>query len=266
MFADSFQLDAERLSKLAKAYAGYANALRDADSRDIRIKRASSFVIAASYFALIDLDKAHTCFWEASHEYSMLQNPFAFTLAVCSTKPEGVEGLNRLTEQLDEKSPIKSSIDPFFYQLPYRFWLTESLKDAPKLKIWPVLGIERQPVGRLGLPIMLYEEVYTSALSSALSYSKSENTGLIASVTNLLKRVAEITHTAMQDKYHWRSLNSTVLPVEPEILATMLSVTLFNRRHDKAPLFTKDSSFVRQLDPIASSYVNIASHMLGIRD
>jgi hypothetical protein len=251
MHTEPFRLDSGRLSKLAYAYAGYANATRDTKSQDVRINRASAFVIAASYFSLVDTAKAHECFLNASREYIQLGNPFAFALAVCSTKPERIEELGRIN-QLKEGASIKPSTEVFFYKRAYAFWQVSAKSDLYKTPDFETN--EREQVGRLRLPLKVYNRVYSSAFNSF------NDVELINSVSDLLNRVSEITQAAMQDQYHWQRLHSTILPVEPEILATMLSIM---KRQKQNGVPSPNKSWHEMLDPIGWSYVSIASEMLG---
>jgi hypothetical protein len=221
------------------------------------LSRASSFVIAASFFSLFDSEKARECFWAASQEYRQLSRPFALTLGVCSTKPEGLDG-SHLTEQLRDGPSFEAPADYYFYKLAYDFWLYGPKTSSDVFYKLENLGMDRQLVGRLGLPMNLYKQVYRSAFSSPNSDM------LITPIADLLNRVVEITHAAMQDKFHWQRLYSTILPVEPEILATLLSVIA--KMHDRDAARTLKESLSGRVDPIGVAYMSIASEMLGYRD
>lgn len=247
MYSEPFRLDSERLSKLAYVYAGYAHASREDESQEILINRASTLVIAASLFSLFDVEKARECYWAAFQEYRQLKIPFALTLAVCSTKPEPLDSFP--FEQQQDAPYTRATADYYFQKLAHDFWLHGSHAD-PDVFSKP----DRQLVGRLGLPMNLYTRVYRSA------FPFSNHDKVLSPIADLLNRVAEVTRVAMQDEFHWQRLYSTILPIEPEILATLLSVV---RKQGKETAQSIKESLLGMVDPIGVTYANIAFELLG---
>ncbi len=51
------------------------------------------------------------------------------------------------------------------------------------------------------------------------------------SLAEYLRRVDEVVGGAMTDRFHWKRLRSSILPVEPEALATCMTVDPVSRRY-----------------------------------
>jgi hypothetical protein len=253
-------LDRDLLDRSATFNEGYARVLEQEPSQDNLLDeramvRASSLVVAAVYRALIgDVSPATILFQEAAEEYQKLDRPFHLALAICG-------GYKRLTsDQVLRRVRADPSFDPhlldpetLLYDLlaamsevgsqavdDYHFDSEFHNESARMLALLFERGDELLPlpVGRLGIPLRLYISIgrkihgltVSRDINVAADFADGELISLKGALTEYLQRVDEVVGGAMNDEFHWTRLRSGVLPIEPEALATCLSVDAVSRR------------------------------------
>lgn len=206
---------------LAEAYQGYADVAKEYPSP---VWRASSQVLAAVYFSLVDPARGRTAFAEAAETYRGMGNPFWIVLAVCG------QNINEPVHW-DTANDVAPDAGSAFSALVANAWVTGAFihrdagerdftRESPLLyrAIDQAARLGMIRVGRLGLPL----EYYALAAKESLEWSATESS--LQALAALLSRAVEPIQGAKADRFHWRRLYSNVLPIEPEILAMCLGL------------------------------------------
>jgi hypothetical protein len=117
-------------------------------------------------------------------------------------------------------------------------------------------------VGRIGLPLGAYERALKAVEAAAHGGPAPEGPGLWHAAL-LFERGAEPVAAAMRDRYHWGRLYSTVLPVEPELIAAGLGMLRVWRQAGQAGeiLLQRVQSVLR--DPFAMTPLQLAIELGG---
>jgi hypothetical protein len=190
--------------------SGYADALEAAEARDALAVVASCRVIAASCLALAAPLRARAAFHAAARTYHQLALPYALILSVCARDGEGMRAFQRTGSEELPSPDLELGRFLFTSWIRARFERHSSERS---------IGLRQEAdrrigshwhVGRLGLPLGLYER--------ALNHPNDSAGGLGV----LLERAADEVRLAQADDYNWRELRSGLLPVEPELLAACL--------------------------------------------
>lgn len=214
-------LQPDLVRTVASATTDHARALeKEGDGgEEVTLRRASVWTLAGSLWSVADPDPARAadCFGSAARNHARIGEPIGVLLAICA-KPWA-------PRQTASPGPIESDIEPHakLETLLGRAWPAASgVEDDDALGQW----LERftatetaLPVGRLGLPLGLFIGV-VRAIGEHRLLGDGGQAALRDATKQLLRRAGEVTRAAMADEYHWRNLHSSVLPVEPEILAT----------------------------------------------
>src|SRR6266702_4547012 len=79
-----------------------------------------------------------------------------------------------------------------------------------------------------------------------------------AEAANYVQRAAEIVRSASHDRFHWRSLQSTVLPAEPEAVAITTAMSMMSHA-----MFQRSISDMPNLDAHGRLLVEVGEGMQG---
>lgn len=221
-FSEFLGLNNENVSTLADTYAGYARYLAKGDTKGPEALIASSFLIAGTFYSLYDPEKARHAFSSAAEHYFRDRNPFYKIAAICGLDREILTRDSNKNESVPEKElGFGRLLTQNFLKVldETRYHYSEPENNSYQ---------SEQPVGRLGIPLGLYQ----AAFNELESVSLSKNPQSLTAWPTLLNRAAERTRLLQNDSYHWRGMKGNFLPVEPEILAASLpfSMVLNNAR------------------------------------
>lgn len=194
-FSPLLHLDKETLTTLANAYSSYATYLDSGESDDYATI-AGSYMKAAGYEMLYNQVAAREWFTRATSFFTRAADAYGIIAAICSNQSVNME------------------TDLQFYQL-----LNSYFQDtAVDISAW------QEPVGRLQIPIRLYIEALeaTEAATSAKE---------LASIWKpLLTRMHTRPRLLSKDTRRWQSLDGTINPIEPETVATCITLLVVANR------------------------------------
>lgn len=225
----------------ADVQEGYARLIVRERSEDGRpdewsMIRASSFVLAAVYRALVGDERAPGLFREAANEYLELGGPFYVALAICTNDTELIyDHVRRLSDRDVESDTPPTDPETLLFDLLVAT-STVAIQGSDGFAFRAMIRMLDQgdtfgmlPVDRLGLPLRLYLSI-GRGVGEAVSGEDSELATLREALAEYLRRTDEIIAGAMNDRIHWNRLRSGVLPEEPETLATCVTVNAASRR------------------------------------
>jgi hypothetical protein len=200
----------------------------------LRGEAASLFTIAGSYRMLLDPGLAQQSLVPAALHLTANRNSFAYPVAICGGSAE--LALSSLLEAAPAGAPqdqanallawgwmgvaedqaqprgrvsaegfgdrFESRQHPFFAREVLQGHLDQARASA------------QMPVGRLRIPLGAIAHVVNAA--NRVAQEKEGAARLSMALHDALVRMHDVTAAAMADRYHWRRLMSSVLPVEPE--------------------------------------------------
>lgn len=188
---------------------------RSADSlATLHGEAASLFMIAGSYRMLFDIDAARASLLPAARHFHANGSSFVYPLAICAQAPElALESLSRLPLELtaEDRANVLLALGWIEVTAGDRFADARDLFREHLLMARPAA---QAAVGRMRIPL----GALTQTLEAADRTAREEEgpRRLIAALHDALMRMHDVTAAAMADRYHWRGLMSSVLPVEPE--------------------------------------------------
>jgi hypothetical protein len=257
--AEVLQLDGEMIKRNANAHADYARMLERREHSELGPWIASSRLLTAVWRALVDPQSAREELREAAYAYERLKNPYSGVLAVCAQNP----GLaKQFIDERKQQNIFAADPNTLLAVLLVEIWTRDENETAKIEGMWKMpadLSIAKRdelrqrvlntPTGRLGLPFRYY--------------SQAKDMEKVDGVVALLQRAAEPVRVAMMDRYHWNNLYSSVLPLEPEILAACVGLLNYWREEKRSA-----TEFLRRVkdemqDPIALVPLEVAVKLAG---
>ncbi len=214
-FTEILGLNIQAVKNLADVHYGYANHLITQEDSRYRPYIASSFLITAMLQSLINPQSSIKAFQRSASFYQEDKNPFWKIVAVCGNDRGRLYGTISETGFENMTSPDHQFADILGYQ-----FLNTSNGRAETLYTKP--AFLSQPVGRLGLPMSVYMNAFIGL--NELSHDPLQNGRILEPWAILLNRAAERTRLLQSDTYHWENLKGTFIPLEPEVLATCMSL------------------------------------------
>ncbi|WP_168869298.1 hypothetical protein [Chitinophaga varians] len=190
-FSSLLQLDREVLTMLVSAYSSYAIYLDEGQSDDFPTI-AGSYMKAAGYVMFYDQAAARKWFSRAREYFTRAADTYSIIAAICCYQSPDME----------------PGPDLPFYQL-----LCSYFKDAPA-----DITAYQEPVGRLQIPIRLYIEAFEATEEA------TQAADLPAAWKPLLTRMHTRPRLLSKDTRRWRSLEGTINPIEPETIATCVTL------------------------------------------
>jgi hypothetical protein len=223
------------------------NTLWDAPSRetavrtqggpaDIAVLAASSYASAAVCRSLVDAQEAKELFREAAERYRALDNPYYVLLAICADAQPLV--LTYLEGRLGTAQ--MATPETVFYDMVAAMY---GQTIAPRRDVIAALVSSHEqaqqyrfaPVGRLRLPLFLYDDLYEEFARGTYPLHTGRRAGRNDGrawpiFLRYSHRVGEVVGAAMGDNFHWSQLQSRILPIEPEAIALSLAVAALGRQ------------------------------------
>ncbi|NML37901.1 hypothetical protein HHL17_11915 [Chitinophaga sp. G-6-1-13] len=200
-FSSLLQLDKEVLTTLVNAYSSYATYLDEGQSDDLQTI-AGSYMKAAGYVMFYDQAAAREWFSRARDYYTRAADTYGIIAAICCHQAPDMEAGPSPTPDLQ------------FYQL-----LCSYFKDVPV-----DITAYQEPVGRLQVPIRLYMEAFESTEEAV------QAADLPAAWKPLLTRMHTRPRLLSKDTRRWHSLEGTINPIEPETIATCVTLLTVAQR------------------------------------
>jgi hypothetical protein len=266
---EGLELDPKRVRRAAEVYEGHGRTTlagaADQPDGEIVMVGASSLVIAASYWSLLNSRRSRGIFLEAARAYHGMKHPFFITLAICGEDPqlvanaaEAATGRTR-QETIDLMEPAILLHDILAMMGAMSFSPQEDVVGRVTRLLQRTEAYRFDPIGRLDLPAHLYFDL-TSAMRRAASHDDPNMEAMRTTLARFLQRVDESVGAAMSNQFHWKRLRSNVLPVEPEVLAGCMAADFMIRRlapgQNSATVLRSENMTPRQMVPAL-----VASHM-----
>lgn len=224
IYTDDLDLDLHTVQNLADAHFGYANYLSThEENKSSNPYIASSFLIAAILRTLINPGEGKKIFPLAADYYRRDNNTFWKIAAICGNESE-------LLYQSSQETDFTKKTTPEFQFaeiLSLQFINTKNGELDFSFSRSPFLSF---PVGRLGLPIRTYTNAFTELSEFPDNYRRRDKT--LGTWATLLNRAAERTRLLQADTYHWKNLKGSFLPLEPEVIATCISLCQFAKKRN----------------------------------
>jgi hypothetical protein len=231
--AESLGLDPGLLERTASAHEGYARVLLSELGGDSvgeqGMLAASCFMIAASHWALIDARHAHGVFRTAAEHYAAQGSPFYAVLAACGMhEPLLRRAAEAAVHHQENLTGAASDEGVVLHDL---FALTMSSAMFPDEYRWSTATrglLERQSAhfydqtGRAALPWHAYHGV-AAAVTAAVREPNDGARTVRSALADYLRRMDDAIGRAASDRYHWRNLRASLLPVEPEAIAVCMT-------------------------------------------
>jgi hypothetical protein len=189
---------------------------------------ASGFIVAASYWSLIDARKAVELYATAAETYRQLDHEYWIVAALAAGPRQRGAWPSRSQESL-ERSPQTVA-----FEMLWRATVSSDERTLP-----PELETAREhfgnvPVGRLRIPLYVYGRCAEALRERDVHSMSVEAPGYVA-------RAAEVIEAASRDHLHWQSLRTAILPAEPEAVATIASFARVARElHVSLPEMTSN--------------------------
>jgi hypothetical protein len=198
-----------------------------------RLREAASlFALAGSYLLLLDAREARNALRTAASHFTLLESSYSHPLAVCAANAEiASSALN----SGDDRRLAASDRANVLLSLG---WLDiagekQFIADArPSLlgHLDRAHSVAETRVGRLRLPLDATLRVISAA--DAVAHEEAGPKALVASLHDALIRIHDVTSSAAADRFHWRALMSSILPVEPEAAALCAVAMSAAMRHE----------------------------------
>jgi hypothetical protein len=193
---------------------------RPRSPEEIRREIASLYAIAGSYRLVLEPRKAVASLRSAAAHFATTGSLFAHPLAVCSGDTSA-DWIGEFAEDGRALSPNERQL------ILLRLGWLDALKGGRDQEIHAALfaHIDRAApdsaaaVGRVRVPLDATMRLLVSVDRMSGGNGDREIRQVVASVHDFLIRAYDVTAAAMSDRLHWRSLMSSVLPVEPEAVA-----------------------------------------------
>jgi hypothetical protein len=255
---EMLELETETLERVALHTEAWARSLersleidRGANSEagrprppeEIQREIASLYTIAGSYRLLLEPREAAASLRSAAAHFSLTGSLFAHPLAVCSGDTSA-GWIEELAEGGRALSPNERQL------IMLRLGWLDALKGGQDQEIHATLFAHMNHaapdsaavVGRMRVPLDATMRLLASVDQMGGDDGDREMQEVVASVHDFLIRAYDVTAAAMSDRLHWRSLMSSVLPVEPEAVALGAVVMASALQHDT------DEELIERLD------------------
>jgi hypothetical protein len=219
---EALGLDRKRVDNLAIEYEGYGRWSSEHLGDSVTLESATSIALAAVYRCLIEPRRAKQLFQQAGNLYRTLHLPYWIVLAVCGTDDSS---LINYRKNFPKRDFATHNSTQFFYELLATSRLAVSDRSNDKADGWLANIIDNgyqlapNPVGRLSLPLRFYLSLFAT-IPQMQKLGHMEPSTIRSNLSDYLRRISEVIEAAQLDHYHWTQLQSGILPVEPEVLAT----------------------------------------------
>jgi hypothetical protein len=259
------QHDPELVARLAIAHEGSA-AIHSERARSRRLREenarerwsqhemlaASSLVIAASLWSMIDPHRAVRMYRNAARFYRAIGHAYWMVLALASGARDEIFE----TADVVDETPISNP-----QAIAFAMVANEVRDDRRRSARSEHLDAEWRhagniPVGRLGIPLDHYGRC-AQAMRQARSRKNVER--FVSDAANYVHRAAEVLRTASHDRFHWKQLHSSILPAEPEAIAMTTAMSMMS--HDVFGMPLNEMREMPDLDSHGRLLVDIGEQM-----
>jgi hypothetical protein len=161
---------------------------------------ASGFVIAASYWSLIQPDRALVLYRRAAAMYRAMGHSYWMVLALASASDDDLATMTPLTietREPDAQSIAFAMVGNEIADVDGRGARTERLNAQ-----WRHVG--NIPVGRLGIPLDYYARC---AEAMHMARQEQDIKRFSSEAANYIRRAAEAVRAASHDQYHWHDFS-----------------------------------------------------------
>jgi hypothetical protein len=207
-------LDFEVTLATAETADDYGTLLAEWRDEDHRLRAATMKVLAGACWCLTELPRAPDAFAEARSIYQSLGRSFALVTAICA-------GEVNLPDIELLGSP---TVDDLAFHALSVAWLLAS-DAADRLESDAILEQLAEDGRRSGLyltgqlDIPYYHYLRLAQAVRAAARGEDAMRALARPLPRILERATEPLRLAMSDRFHWRMIQTSVMPVEPELLA-----------------------------------------------
>jgi hypothetical protein len=230
--AERLDLDSGQLERTARATELYALEFISTQTDEETgapqtrlLQSAALLTAAASYWILIDPHRSFSLFADAGNLYADLGRSFAYVASICGA----VRQLPHLAA-LQIYPETDMGAEEANYLLLREAWNSALDIAQPDPAFGSNLRVDSGnrgawPTGRLRIPQRSQLAVLRNSIELTDRWSSKEEIRYIGQdqfirdLQSFLARADEQVEIAMSDHYHWRRLQSSLLPVEPEIVA-----------------------------------------------
>lgn len=232
---EALGLEAQTLERVALHTEAWARSLersldidQEANTEDgpgsreegMRREVASLYAIAGSYRLLLEPPEAVASLHSAVVHFAATRSLFAHPLAVCSGDTS--------TDWIGEFTGGDRVLSPNGRQLILlRLGWLDAIEGGRDQEVRAALFAHMDraapdsaaKVGRMGVPLDATVRLLASVDRMIGDDGDQDIRQVVPNVHDFLIRAHDVTAGAMSDRFHWRSLMSSVLPVEPEAVA-----------------------------------------------
>ncbi|HEX9198735.1 MAG TPA: hypothetical protein VF865_04205 [Acidobacteriaceae bacterium] len=200
---------------------------------------------------MITPSKAILCYRRATEIYRAMNHSYWIVLALASGSANEIAAMSSVTDETSALSPQVVAFAMVGNEMS-----EADLRGARAERLnahWHHAG--NIPIGRLGIPLDHYARC-AQAIRAARDKKNVEH--FFAEAANYVQRAAEIVRSASHDRFHWRSLQSTVLPAEPEAVAITTAMSMMSHA-----MFQRSISDMPNLDAHGRLLVEVGEGMQG---
>lgn len=213
---------------------------------------ASGFVIAASYWSLINPRRAIEGYRNTSKMYRDMGHDYWVVLALATANSNWTIPVLSAVDEMHAPSPQTVAFAMVCNQM---YDDLGSGARAERLDSrWREIG--NYPIGRLGIPLDHYARC-AQAMRTAREKGNAER--FFSEAANYVHRAAEVLRSASHDRFHWLRLESTILPAEPEAVAITTAMSVVSHTLFKTPI-----SKVPNLDAHGRLLVEVGDEMRSV--
>lgn len=189
-------------------------------AEQLRREVASLYAIAGSYRLILGARDAIEPLRQGARHLAAVGSPYAHALAVCSADSDSV-----WLRRIDETDRPLTAADRALVLLRLGWLEASSLasdddtRQALFAHMDRATSVAATEVGRLRLPLDATMRVVRAVDAMLHDEPGGDVDTLAGSAHEFLTRAHDITAEAMNDRFHWSRLMTSVLPVEPEAAA-----------------------------------------------
>lgn len=254
-YAERLALTPDLVQRVATAAEQFADEVEHL--REPSVEKASALTLAASCWAVVDLRMARHAFRRATVEYAAAGRSYAVITGICAGAREMGEAMEAAAEQLTQAGSEVARIEVLGWMAMGEAYLSAMGAVSPT-GLGSRLGqlLDRppehlaQPIGRLAVPLRLQASLLDSA-HSMLTGPGMERWQISEQLGGVLARGDDTVDAAMTDAFHWTTLRSGILPVEPEALAMSTVAQMVALRGTREPLLLDTAVMGRHAGVVA---------------
>jgi hypothetical protein len=259
--------DPEVIADLARIYEGSAEAHlslaanRDELGHSAKIEwskhemlAASCLAISASYWSLVDSSNAVRVYRQATGLYHRMGHSYWMPLAMASGGTGQISEALFSVAESNNPTPLSVAFAMVGGEMSERIEgedVTERLG-----RQWRHVG--NVPVGRLGIPLDYYGRLATAMRAARMRENRQF---FLAEASQFVNRAAEVLRSASHDRFHWRQLQSPILPGEPEAVAMATAMSIVSHRIFGIPI-----TEISQTDSHGRLLLEIAEEMRAVAE